>query len=123
MPQIPLAGLLCYACAMTEDDLIAFALSLPEATEGMHFGTRDFRVRTKIFLTLPNEGYCVVKLTPDQQAMALELSPDVILPVPGGWGERGWTRLLHAVADDLRVRSLVEQGWKNAAPKSLISKL
>ena len=65
---------------MTEDDLIAFALSLPEATEGMHFGTRDFRVRTKIFLTLPNEGYCVVKLTQDQQAMALELSPTSSCP-------------------------------------------
>lgn len=107
---------------MTEDDLIAFALSLPEAAAGSHFGTRDFRVRGKIFLTLPDGGHCVIKLTPDQQRMTLALSPDVTLPVPGGWGLRGSTRLLYALADDATVHALVQQAWKNAAPKALISK-
>jgi predicted DNA-binding protein (MmcQ/YjbR family) len=107
---------------MTRDNLIAYVLSLPEATEGMHFGTRDFRVRTKIFLSVPSDGFCVVKLTPDQQQMALALGGDVTLPVPGGWGERGWTRLLHAIADDETVTSLVRQAWKNVAPRSMISR-
>lgn len=107
---------------MTEEELIALALSLPEAVQSAHFDTRDFRVRGRIFLTLPNQDYCVVRLKPDQQKMALATVPDVVTAVPGGWGERGSTRLYYAVADDRTVHDLVQQAWKNAAPKSLISK-
>ena len=106
---------------MTEDDLVAFALSLPEAVESVHFGTRDFRVRGRIYLTLPSVEYCVVKLTPEQQHMAVAMSPDHVLTVPGGWGYKGWTRVYHHLADDETVRVLVRQAWRNAAPKSMAS--
>jgi hypothetical protein len=107
---------------MTEEELIAFALGLPEAIQSAHFDTRDFRVRGRIFLTLPSDDYCVVRLTPDQQRMALEMTPDVTVAVPGGWGERGWTRLYHALADDETIRILVRRAWKGVAPKSMISR-
>jgi hypothetical protein len=108
---------------MTEDELAAFALSLPETVESAHFGKRDFRVRGRIFMTLPGGDYCVVRLKPDQQKMAIATVPDdVVSAVPGGWGERGSTRLYYAVADDRTVHDLVQQAWKNTAPKSLISK-
>ena len=38
---------------MTVDDVTALALALPEATEEPHFDMRSFRVRGKIFATLP----------------------------------------------------------------------
>jgi hypothetical protein len=104
---------------MTDDELIAFAISLPEATENSHFGNRDFRVRGKIYLALPNPDFCVVKLTPDQQQMALATAPDLVLAVPGGWGTKGWTRLSHLAADEGSVRALVRQAWRNVAPKSM----
>ncbi|PZM17099.1 MmcQ/YjbR family DNA-binding protein [Rhizobium tubonense] len=107
---------------MTEEELVVFALGLPEATENAHFGTRDFRVRGKIFLTLPAGDYCVVMLKPDQQQMALATTPDVVAVVPGGWGERGATRLYHAMAEDATTRALVQQAWKNAAPKAMTAK-
>jgi hypothetical protein len=107
---------------MTREELIAFALNLPEATESAHFERRAFRVRGRIFMTLPGGDYCVVRLKPDQQKMAIAIAPDVTVVVPGGWGERGATRLYHAAADDRTVHDLVQQAWKNAAPKSLISK-
>jgi hypothetical protein len=105
---------------MTEDHLVALALSLPETTEGAHFGTRDFRVRGKIFLTLPKKEFCVLKLTPDQQQMAMATEPSHIMPVPGGWGLRGWSRVLYRDAAEEVMIDLVKLAWRNAAPKRLL---
>ena len=104
---------------MTDEDLVILALSLPEATEGAHFGIRDFRVRGKIFMTLPGPDFCVLKLTPDQQQLAMATLPQHIEPVPGGWGLKGSTRLLHHSADAQAVRTLVRRAWRNVAPKSI----
>jgi len=102
---------------MNQEELISFALSLPEAVESAHHGTRDFRVRSKIFLTVPEQDYCVVRLTPDQQHMTLAVAPDDTAAVPGGWGLRGSTRLFYGKASDELVHGLVRKSWQNAAPK------
>ncbi|MDL2404388.1 MmcQ/YjbR family DNA-binding protein [Rhizobium calliandrae] len=104
---------------MINDDLVAFALSLPETVESSHFKNRDFRVRGKIFLTLPSLEFCVVKLTPDQQQIVLATVSEHILAVPGGWGLKGWTRIFHPIVDDETIHALVRQAWRNAAPKSM----
>ena len=54
---------------ITRDGFRRLALSLPEATESAHMGHPDFRVRGKIFATLgsPDDGWGMVKLTPEQQ--------------------------------------------------------
>lgn len=108
---------------MTEDELTQFALSLPETTETAQIETRDFRVRGKVFMTLPGQDYCVLQLTPGQQRLAIATAavPGSITAVQGGWGDRGSTRLYHAIADDATVRGLVRQAWKNAAPKSMFA--
>ena len=41
---------------MTHDDIRVLALSLPEAQEHPHFDRSSFRVRGKIFITLPPVG-------------------------------------------------------------------
>ena len=104
--------------AMTDEDLISLALGLPEAAESSHFGTRDFRVRGKIFMTLRGPDFCVVKLTPDQQQMASTIMPEHVAAVPGSWGRKGWTQLFHRDAGNEEVRMLVRQAWRNTAPKS-----
>ncbi|MGG6894460.1 MmcQ/YjbR family DNA-binding protein [Rhizobium sp. BR 315] len=104
---------------MTDEDLIALALSLPEAAESSHFGTRDFRVRGKIFMTLPDPDFCVLKLMPDQHQMALATMPEHVAPMPGGWGLKGSTRLFHHRADTDAIRVLLRRAWRNVAPKSM----
>ncbi|WP_028745991.1 MmcQ/YjbR family DNA-binding protein [Rhizobium mesoamericanum] len=104
---------------MNQEELISFALSLPEAVESAHHGTRDFRVRSKIFLTMPDENFCVVRLTPDQQHMTLAVAPDDTAAVPGGYGLRGATRLFYGKASDELVQDLVRKAWQNAAPRTL----
>jgi YjbR len=84
---------------MTSDDLIAMALRMPEARESAHFGKRDFRVGERIFMSLPQAGRAVLKLTPDQQAMVVETDPGLCAPVAGGWGRKGWTSVYFDSAD------------------------
>jgi hypothetical protein len=93
------------------------ALSLPEATEGSHFENADFRVRNRIFATLREDGRAVVKLTPDEQQLLMETMPGRLAPVPGGWGQKGWTRLdLGAFSTD-EARHVLTIAWRNVAPK------
>lgn len=106
---------------MTSDDLTAMALGMPGALESAHFGKRDFRVGEKIFMSLPQPGRAVLKLTPDQQAMAVETDPGLCAPVPGGWGAKGWTSLYFDGADGTRVRELIGTAWRNVAPKKLVA--
>jgi YjbR protein len=70
---------------VTAADFRRIALALPEAVEGSHFGSADFRVGGKIFATLAleSEGYGVLLLTPEQQAGMVEDEPRIFSPVPG----------------------------------------
>ena len=83
------------------DTFRALALALPGASEGAHMGHADFRVNGRIFATLgsPDEGWAMVKLPPEEQAMRVEAAPDVFTPAPGAWGRDGSTRVRLAAAD------------------------
>lgn len=104
---------------MDEEGFRRIALSLPEAEEKAHFGKADFRVRNRIFATLPSPGTGVVKLTPDEQAMLAEAEPAIFSPVKGGWGRQGWTQVSLAAADEATLRSALVTGWRNVAPARL----
>lgn len=107
---------------MTAAGFRRFALSMPESVEGSHFGHADFRVGGKIFATLSlvSEGYGVLLLTPEQQAGMLEDEPEIFSPVPGGWGRKGFTRvLLKKVAPDI-LEAALRTAWLRRAPKRLL---
>jgi hypothetical protein len=109
---------------VTLEDFRKIALSLPEATEGAHMGHPDFRVRKKIFATIwPDEGWGMVKLTPDQQAMFRQAEPAVFVAVKGGWGEKGATNVRLESANPRTVRSALVTAWRNIAPKTLAETL
>jgi len=65
------------------------ALALPGAVEGAHQRTADFRVGKRIFATLgyPDDAWGMVKLTQEQQSILVEAEPEILRPVPGGWGK------------------------------------
>src|SRR5262245_981490 len=100
------------------------ALSLPEATEGSHFGHPDFRVRNKVFASLgaPDRGWGTVKLTPEQQEVLMDAEPAAFTPAAGAWGRRGWTQVRPAAVDGTTLRSALTMAWRNTAPRSLVVK-
>jgi hypothetical protein len=104
---------------MDADDFRRCALELPQAEEKSHFEHPDFRVKNKIFGSLPDETRGVVKLTPDQQQMLTEAEPKIFSPVKGGWGRQGWTNVHLAFADEAALKSALRMSWLNVAPATL----
>jgi hypothetical protein len=62
------------------------ALSLPGATEEPHHDRISYRVRGKIFATVPDPEHLNVMLDPDAIEAAVAENPDVCAPVH--WGKR-----------------------------------
>ncbi len=109
---------------MTEDDFRKIALSLPEATESAHMGHPDFRVGGKIFATLmPEKGWAMVKLTPEEQEAFMQIAPKVFSPVNGAWGRQGATRVHLKSATKTLARDSLTAAWRFRAPKSLVAPL
>jgi hypothetical protein len=107
---------------MTPKTFRGIALSLPEATEGSHFSNADFRIAGKIFATLAleHQGYGVLLLTRDQQARMVEDAPEIFSPVPGGWGEKGATRVSLANVPADIAEAALRVAWRRKAPKRLL---
>lgn len=108
---------------MNLTDARSLAVALPETIEKSHFGKPDFRVRNRIFMTIPSGDHVVIKLTPEQQEMLTAAEPEIFLPVPGGWGRQGWTKLLLDRTDETTLKSAIVMAWRNVAPAPLQRRL
>ena len=98
-----------------------FALSLPEATEEPHFEKSSFRIRGKIFATVPPDGGHLHVFVDGHETRA------AVAEDPVGFEELWWGKRLAGVrvnlraADSGRVLELLEQSWRRKAPKRLVS--
>ena len=105
-----------YAAART------FALSLPEATEQPHFTFSSFRVRGKIFVTVPPEqGHIHVFLSESHREQALAVYSEFTEKLLWG-GKVVGLRVSLASAPAIAVKQLVRQAWSAKAPKALLGK-
>ena len=99
---------------MTPADFRRIALSLPGTEESSHMDCPDFRVGGRIFATLAAEakGYGNLMLTPAQQAEFIAESPDLYLPVHGGWGRVGITHIRLSEATALTLTAALQAAYK-----------
>jgi hypothetical protein len=99
---------------MNPADFRRIALSLEGAEEGSHMGAADFRVGGRIFATLAAEakGYGNLMLTPEIQAEFVAESPDIFLPVAGGWGKSGATHVRLSAANDDLLAGALRAAWR-----------
>jgi hypothetical protein len=96
-----------------------FALSLPEVTEQPHHDMSSFRVRGKIFATVPPDGaYLHVFVDELEVGASAAENPAAFEPLRWGQQVRG-LRVRLAAAPDVRVRELLEESWRRKAPKRL----
>ena len=106
---------------MNLSDVQDLALSLPEATEEPHFHRTSFRVRGKIFATaVPGESHLNVMLGDEAREPALNMYSDCVEKL--FWGKKvvGVTVDLSEATSDI-VAELLEQAWKERAPRSLLA--
>ena len=93
-----------------------------EATEESHHGKPSFRVRKKIFATVPESGYLNVMLGVDDTEFAVSADPAAYEKLH--WGKQlAGVRLKLRAADRHFVQTLLREAWKLKAPKKLLSLL
>lgn len=69
------------------EDVRQVALALPETTEEPHHNSGSFRVRGKIFVTIPPGGKLLhIFLPAEERELALALDPGFLEPV--AWGSK-----------------------------------
>ena len=99
---------------MTADDFRRIALSFEGAEESSHMGVPDFRVGGHIFATLASQddGFGNLKLTPELQQLLIAESPDVFLPIKGGWGRMGMTHIRLDEASERQMTDALHTAWR-----------
>jgi hypothetical protein len=101
-------------------DVRRLALALPEAEEVVTWGTDlTFRVRGKIF-AITGEGAdgVSIKATLDAQEDLLALDPKTFKKA-AYTGRFGWVDVRLAGVDEPMLRQLLENAWRQTAPKRL----
>lgn len=104
---------------MNAEDIRKFALSLPEANEEPHFTFASFRIKGKIFATLPPDGEFVhIFVDDEQRELALAMYPEFIEKL--FWGKKVCgVRVRLAKAQPKAVQSVLTSAWRRKAPKAL----
>ena len=98
-----------------------FAMGLPEVTEEPHHHFGSFRVRGKIFVTMPpGEEVIHVFVPEDARERALVLHSSFVEKL--WWGRKvAGLKVRLADADAEAVKRLVRSAWEHKAPKSLLA--
>jgi hypothetical protein len=107
---------------MRMDTARRFALSLPETTEEPHFEKSSFRVKGKIFATVPEGGgYLHIPVGVAEVEALVAEDPTTYEAIV--WGKRAsdWVRVHLASADTAQVRELLEDAWRAKAPKRVLA--
>jgi hypothetical protein len=92
------------------------ALALPEVVEASHFDQPDFRVRNRIFATLPKDGLTVcLKITPVNLDALVSTDAATFRDV---WRGRWVAVRLDRVTQSM-LRDLLVDAWQLVAPKRM----
>jgi hypothetical protein len=109
---------------ITLDDIRHVATALPDVEEVPHFGLPSFKVRGKPFAGVEKGGTTgVFSVSQEEAAKAVATDPATYEEVWRSAATKIWVGLrvdLARVSRE-RVRELVEQAWRNKAPKRVVA--
>jgi hypothetical protein len=94
------------------------ALGLPESVEQEHFGNPSFRVRGRIFATVPDDSHLNVTIDPFDVDAVVRSEPESCAELLWGKEVRG-VRVSLPKAAPAMVEELLRAAWKRKAPKRL----
>ena len=98
-----------------------YALSLPEANEEPHFQYSSFRIRGKIFATVPpGNKHMNIFVDEQRRELAISMFPESYEKLWWGKNVVGITVTL-STADAADVKELLHSAWERKAPKSLVA--
>jgi hypothetical protein len=107
--------------AATIETVQALMGALPGVEEGSSFGTPGFRVRGKFLARLREDGETlVVKLGFGERAMLMEAEPETFY-ITDHYRDYPAVLVRLANVDPGMLHHLLEQAWRQAAPKRLVA--
>lgn len=97
-----------------------FALSLPDVTEEPHFEKSSFRVKGKIFATVPPGGRCLhVFVDEGERDLMVSVAPKTYEKL--WWGKKVvGLRVTLSLAKSQDVKELLHSAWERKAPRSAV---
>jgi hypothetical protein len=105
----------------TIETVRAFLDAFPGVEEGSSFGTPGFRVRGKFLARLREDGETlVIKLGFGERAMLMEAEPETFY-ITDHYRDYPAVLVRLANVDPGMLRHLLEQAWRQAAPKRLVA--
>ena len=102
---------------ISTDTVRSLALALPHVIEAAHFEQPDFRVRNRIFATLPKGGDAVCLKTTPTNLDALVATDSVTFR--NEWRGR-WLRVRLDRVTAPMLEDLLLEAWTLVAPKTLV---
>jgi hypothetical protein len=103
---------------MTVEQIRKLALALPEVVEQDHWGNPSFRVRGRIFATMPDKQHVNVMIEPFDVEAAVRAEPESCEELWWGKELRGVCVSLPNAAPNL-LEELLRAAWRRKAPKRL----
>ncbi|MDX6721539.1 MAG: hypothetical protein QOJ63_3793 [Solirubrobacteraceae bacterium] len=104
---------------MTSAEARRLALALPQAVERDHHGMASFRVRGKIFATVPDERH--LRVMADEGDILAAVAEDPAACSPLTWGGRVACVVVElALASPQLVEELLTDAWRRKAPRLLV---
>jgi len=101
------------------DELLAFALTLPEAWEDHPWEETVVKVRTKIFVFLGGERITVKLEESHEHALSIEGAA----PTGYGLGRAGWVTVPRVGIELDVLRDWIEESYRIVATKRLVAEL
>src|ERR1700682_6795246 len=101
---------------MTVDQVRKLARAFPGTVEQEHWGNPSFRIRGRIFATVPDDGHVNVMIDPFDVDAAVSAEPE-------SCEELWWGKKLRGVCVSVRrappalVKALIEAAWRRKAPQ------
>jgi hypothetical protein len=104
---------------MTVDQVRELALALPDVTEQGHWGNPSFRIRGRIFATVPDAEHVNVMIDPFDVDAVVREHPDTCEELLWGKEVKGVRVSLPNAASGM-IQALLQSAWRRKAPKRLI---
>jgi len=104
---------------MNVETVRKIALGFPEAVEQDHFGNASFRVRGRIFATVPDDTHLNVMIEPFDVDAVVRAEPEACAELLWGKEVRG-VRVSLREASAAMVGDLLRAAWRRKAPKRLL---
>jgi hypothetical protein len=105
---------------VTEDDVFAFGLSLPRATEGTVRGRRKLYVGRIVFASIDRDGILGVGFPREWRQAAVDSDPEKFLMPTGADLRYQWIYVRMDAVDVPEMQDFVLDAWAMCVPKKVM---